>query len=140
MPTNVNIQNTLDALLELDSSVQPFLNGDYWGIDSGVAPANQTTRVLWMDRNEGITDGDTWVFTTSFQYAEVNIQLQESLTGTAASSDIQIRILAGDQSSGWATENTSLQFTGGDDNLYQIEGTFFLNGSYDDVTYTLLEI
>ncbi|HEY0660111.1 MAG TPA: hypothetical protein VGD21_02125 [Lysobacter sp.] len=140
MPTNVNIQNTLDVALQLDSSVQPPLGSDYWGIDSTSAPSDQTTRVLWMDRNEGITDGDTWVFTTSFEYAGVAIQLLESLTGTFASSDIKIQIMAGGQGSGWSDENTSLQFKGDDGNLYQIDGTFFLNGSYDDVTYTLLEI
>jgi hypothetical protein len=140
MPTNINIQNALDTSVQLESTVQPSLGSDYWGVDSQAAPANQTTRVLWMDRNEGITDGDTWVFTTSFQYAGIAIQLQESLTGTFASSDIRIQIMAGDRSSGWSEENTSLQFTGVDGNLYQIDGTYFLNGSYDDVTYTLLEI
>jgi hypothetical protein len=136
----VNIQNGFSERLTLDSSVQPTLDGSYWGISSNVANGNQLTQVLWMNRDEGITKGDTWVFTTSFQLAGITIQLQESLTGTTFSSDIQIQITAGTQSSGWADANTSLQFKGNDGNLYQIDGSYFLNGTYDDVTYTLLNV
>lgn len=140
MTTNVNIQNGFNAGLNLDSSVQPTLDGSYWGISSNVANGNQLTQVLWMNRDEGITKGDTWIFTTSFQLAGITIQLQESLTGTTFSSDIQIQIMAGTQSSGWSDANTSLQFKGNDGNLYQIDGSFFPSGTYDDVTYTLLNV
>ena len=140
MTTNVNIRNGFSAGLTLDSSVQPVLDGSYWGISSHVANGNQLTQVLWMNRDEGITKGDTWVFTTRFPLAGITIQLQESLTGTTFSSDIQIQITAGTQSSGWADTNTSLQFKGNDGNLYQIDGSLFLNGTYDDVTYTLLNV
>jgi hypothetical protein len=139
MPTNINIQNATSENLELQTGVQPPLSSDYWGISSNSAPVG-LTRVLWMDRDVGITKGDTWIFTTNYAFAGVAVQLLESLTGTATSSDITIRIVAGTRDSGWSDEDTSVQFTGSDGNTYQVNGTFFLNGTYDDVTYSLLPV
>lgn len=90
-----------------------------------------------MSRDEGIHDKDTWVFTTGFTYAGVDIQLQEQLTGTFFSSTLQIQIVAGDQSTGWQSNNTTLAFIGADGNSYRINGAFFLDGLFDDVTYTI---
>lgn len=140
MPTNINIQNSTDTSLQLQTGVTPSLGSDYWGIDSNSVGENDKTAVLWMDRDIGITSGDTWIFTTSFQFDGVAIQLMESLTGTPLSSDIKIRVLAGTNDSGWSSENTSVQFTGSDNANYQIDGTYFLNGDYDDVTYSLLPL
>ena len=140
MPTNVNIQNSTSTTLSLQTGVTPTLASDYWGVDSDTAAADQKTAVLWMDRNVGITKGDTWIFTTSLQFDGVSIQLMESLTGTPTNSDIKIRILAGSHDSGWSDQNTSVQFTGSDNGNYQINGTFFLNGAYDDVTYSLIPV
>lgn len=140
MPTNINIQNSTSESLALQSGVTPTLSGNDWGIYSNTAAANQKTPILWMDRNVGITKGDTWIFTTSFQFDGVAIQLMESLTGTLTSSDIKIRILAGSHDSGWTDENTSVQFSGSDGANYQLNGTFFPNGSYDDVTYSLIAV
>lgn len=138
VPSNINIQNNLQDGYSVATSVAPALSTDYWGIDSNSAIAGQLTQILWMDRNEGIKNGDTWVFTSSLTIAGVAVELQEKLTGTFASSDIWIQITAGSKSTGWDSSNTSLQFTGNDNNTYEINGVFFLNGSYDDVTYTLL--
>ena len=138
MPSNINIQNNLQDGYSVSTSVDPALSTDYWGVDSNSAIAGQLTQILWMDRNEGITNHKTWIFTSSLTIAGVPVQLQEKLTGTFASSDIWIQITAGSKSTGWDSENTSLQFPGNDGNTYEINGVFFLNGAYDDVTYTLL--
>jgi hypothetical protein len=140
MPSYINIQNDLSAAITAATTVNPALNSSYWGIDSNVAIGGQETRMLWMDRNEGITDGKTWIFTTAFTYAGVAIQLMEQLTGTFASSDIKIQITAGGSSTGWAEDDTTLNFTGNDNNLYQINGTYVSDGTYNDVTYTLLDL
>jgi hypothetical protein len=126
MPTNINIQNATSENLELQTGVQPTLSSDYWGISSNTAPSG-FTRVLWMDRDVGITKGDTWIFTTSYAFAGVAVQLLESLTGTATRSDITIRIIAGTRDSGWSGEDTSVQFTGSDGNTYQVNGGRALN-------------
>jgi len=37
MPTNINIQNSTNASLTLQTGVTPVLGGDYWGIDATTA-------------------------------------------------------------------------------------------------------
>jgi hypothetical protein len=140
VPTNINIQNGTNTSLSLQTGVTASLDGKYWSIESDTAAANAKTAVLWMDRDIGITNGDTWIFTTSFQFDGVAVQLMESLTGTLLSSNIKIRILAGTRDSGWTDESTSVQISGSDGANYQLDGTFFLNGVFDDVTYSLIAV
>ena len=140
MPSYINVQNNLSTGLDLSTSVAPGLDSEYWGVDSKVAVAGQLTRILWVDRNVGIKDGKTWVFTTSVGVAGIPVQLQVSLTGTFAGSDITIQIVASGKATGWASNDTSLLFPGGDGTTYEINGTFFLNGLYDDVTFSLIHV
>jgi phospholipase C len=137
MPSYINIQNNLTDGLTVATTVSPNLSSSDWGVDSSNAGSSQTTRILWMDRDEGIHHGDTWIFTTTFTYAGVDIQLQESLTGTFLSSTLEIQIVAGEQSTGWQSDNAWLAFTGSDGNPYRISGVFFRDGLYDDVTYAI---
>ena len=137
MPSHINIQNNLTAGLAVATTVTPSLSSSDWGVDSSSAASGETTQILWVNREEGIHDGDTWVFTTAFTYAGVEIQLQESLTGAFLSSTLQIQLVAGNQSTGWQSNNTSLTFTGTDGNSYRINGAFFLDDVFDDVTYTI---
>jgi phospholipase C len=137
MTSSINIQNNLPADLAVATTVSPSLSSSDWGVDSSAAESGETTQILWMNREEGIHDGKTWVFTTAFTYAGVELQLQESLTGTFWSSTLRIQIVAGDRSTGWQSNNTSLAFTGADGNGYRVNGAFFLDGVFDDVTYTV---
>ena len=140
MPSYINIQNDLSAGITVSTTVNPALSSSYWGVYTNSAIQGQQTRMLWMDRDEGITDGKTWIFTTAFSWAGVAIELQEMLTGTRLSSDISIQITAGEQRTGWAADDTTLLFTGTDGNQYQINGTYVSDGTYNDVTYTLLDL
>lgn len=139
MPSNINIDNQLSTL-SAPTTVVPYLSPLYWGVSATTAPGGTTTQMLWMDRDEGITDGKTWMFTTSLTVQGVSISLQESLTGTKTSSTLLIQISAGSQTTGWQSNDTSLQFTGNDGKTYSVDGHFFLDGTYDDVTYTLKEV
>lgn len=137
MPSYINIENNLTAGLAVATTVSPDLSSNDWGVNSSSASSGETTRILWMNRDHGIHDKHTWIFTTAFTYAGVAIQLQESLTGTLLSSKLEIQIVAGSQSTGWQSNDTSLVFTGSDGNSYRIGGTFFLDEIYDDVTYAI---
>lgn len=140
MTTTIYIQNSLTSALNAPTSVAPSLSNDYWGVDATSAPDGVTTAMLWMDRNEGITNHKTWTFTTSLTIAGVAVTLQEELTGTVASSDIAIQIVAGSQNTGWMPNNTSLTFTGDDNAIYRISGDYSLDGTYDNVTYTIAQV
>ncbi|MFO0589289.1 MAG: hypothetical protein U0441_17255 [Polyangiaceae bacterium] len=137
MPSNINIDNQGPSIAQISTSVSPILSSSYWGVAATSAPAEQTTKILWMDRDEGITRGDTWVFTSSFTFQGVAIQLLEALTGTATASTLKIQIVAGSQNTGFQSNDTGLTFKDGGGATWKINGHFFLNGSYDDVTYTI---
>src|SRR5688572_9792069 len=106
MPTYVYVQNGLPTALTVDTSVSPPLKGSYWSDPSGPvdAPSGQQTEILWMDRDIGITDGDTWVFFSTMDVGGTSVLMQEQVTGTALSSTIAIQIAAADQKTGWQTE------------------------------------
>jgi phospholipase C len=140
MTTNINIQNSLSDSLAVATGVAPSLSGSDWGVDATTAPAGKTTQMLHMNRDEGITNGKTWIFTSSCAVAGISVELQEMLTGTALSSDIAVQIVAGTQNTGWQPDNTSLTFTGTDNGIYRITATYFLNGAYDDVTYGIAQV
>lgn len=137
MPSNINIANQGPSISQVTTAVSPLLSSSYWGVSAGSAPTGRATQTLWMDRNEGITNGSSWEFTTSFSFEGVSIQLQEYLTGTLTSSNLKIQITAAGQATGFQSDDTSLGFTDTAGGKWLITGHFFLNGSYDDVTYTI---
>lgn len=137
MPSNINIDNQGPSIAQVSTTVSPILSTKYWGVSAQDAPSDKTTQILWMDRNEGITSGNTWQFTSSFSFQGVAIQLMEQLTGTSTASTLKIQIIAGGQSTGFQSDDTSLTFTDSAGGAWKILGHFFLNGSYDDVTYTI---
>lgn len=141
MPTSVYVQNDLPSALTVDTTVAPPLKGSYWSDPPGPvnAPGGQQTEVLWMDRDIGITDGDTWVFTSAANVGGTSLLMQEQVTGTALSSTIAIQIAAGGQSTGWQTEGAELQFTAADGNDYQVGGQFVPATDYDNVIYTIFQ-
>lgn len=137
MPSNINIDNQGPSIAQINTSVSPILSSSYWGVSSTTAPNGKTTQILWMDRNEGIKQGNTWQFTSAFTFQGVSIQLMEQLTGTATASTLQIQIMAAGKYTGFQSDDTSLTFTDSAGGTWKILGHFFLNGSYDDVTYTI---
>lgn len=137
MPSNINIDSQGPSIAQISTSVSPILSTKYWGVSSTTAPSGKTTQVLWMDRNEGITSGNTWNFNSSFTFQGVSIQLAEQLTGTSTASTLKIQITAAGQSTGFQSDDTSLSFTDTSGGVWKILGHFFLNGSFDDVTYTI---
>lgn len=137
MPSNINIANQGPSIAQVTTSVSPALSSKYWGVTGQTAPTGRTTQILWVDRNEGITSGQSWQFTSSFTFEGVSIQLSEYLTGTLTSSNLQIEITAGGQATGFQSDDTSLGFTDTAGGKWLITGHFFLNGSYDDVTFTI---
>jgi phospholipase C len=140
MPTQVYIQNNLATSLGSSTTVSPSLSNDYWGVTANSEPNNATTEVLWMDRNQGITNHDTWIFTTTVNVGGADVLLQEQLTGTFASSDISVQIVASGQNTGWQSSNTSLTFNGTDGNQYRITATWSADGTYDDLTFAISQV
>ena len=113
--TNISILNALSAGIAITNSVTPSLDSKLWGILSNSAPnGGNATEVLGFNRDDGITIGDTWTFTTEFTLDGVNILLQEQMTGIFGGSKVWQSMTAGSASTGFqdTTENVSIGFTG----------------------------
>jgi len=61
MPSYINIQNNLGALLAVTTTVTPYLDNADWGIASGSAASGKLTRLFWLNRVHGITSGHSWI-------------------------------------------------------------------------------
>ena len=81
MSTTISIVNQLGQELEVKHSVSPSLGSGYWAcLDTQVLAT--PTDVMEFNRNVGIKDGQTWIFTTAFTLDGIDVQLQEKVTGT----------------------------------------------------------
>lgn len=142
MPSTVYVTQMFTQTAYATSGVSPALDAEYWGVPNQPVPLPEgdAVQVLWMDRDVGIKDGDTWVFTTSVDVGGTTVLLQEQVTGTAFSSTIQIQIQAGTQNTGWQSQGASLGFQGADGNQYEVVGGFNLppGNDYDNVNYKIL--
>jgi phospholipase C len=140
MPSNVYVQNNLSSALTANTAIAPALGSEYWSNPTQAAtiPDNaQQTEVYWVDRNEGITNHDVWVITSTITVGGTTVLLQVQLTGTFASSDIAVQVGAGSQSTGWQSSNTALTFTASDTNTYRVSASYVADGTYDDVVYAV---
>ncbi len=151
MPTNINIRNRVNNL-QLTTVVGGGLNSSYYTINSTTAPPRKVTNYLTFNRDVGITDGQTYTFTTTFNFAAVTFTILISLTGSATSSNYWIQLSAVNGANGGSATTGQIS-TVGTTNLdptpltltaYNGASLGFsasvereLNGSFDDVTITI---
>jgi hypothetical protein len=140
MSTNIYVLNTSNQALVLGNSVSPYLAPSYWSSLATSLPGFmiKELEVMTFNRNEGIADGSTWVFTTKFTLGGTVVLLQEQVTGTATSSKLKQSITAGSTSSGWqdfSGAGPAFVFTASNGTTYSISWDLELNGAYDDIHY-----
>jgi len=140
MPTNVFVANSLPAGLSAATQISPALSSSDWSNPTGstsLPTGGGNTELYWIDRDEGITDGKTWVVTSSVTVGGSPVELQVQLTGTFLSSDIAVQIAAAGNGTGWQTGDTRLEFTAADGNSYAVIATYVSDGIYDDVVFAV---
>ena len=123
MPSTIYLSNSLSVALSAATQIAPALSGRYWSEPSGaieVASGGDQTSLYWIDRDEGISDHETWTLTTTLTVGDSVVLLQVQLLGTLTGSDIGMQIVAGDSNTGWQAANAQLKFTGADGNVYRI--------------------
>jgi endonuclease/exonuclease/phosphatase family metal-dependent hydrolase len=129
LPLTVAVNQSGDAQLALGSS---------WGREATVIPAYATRRVMWMNRNVGITNGKTFYFDTTVTGGNSSMVLRQKLTGTFFSSTLWHSARGIDFSDPWY----------GDRNLHNRDTTFAqkasvasyrakFTGGYDDIHYVV---
>lgn len=143
MPTNVYVSNTLSGDLSVSTQISPSLSSSYWSDPTGstdVPIGGSQTEIYWVDRNEGITNHDTWVITSTITVGDSSVLLQVQLVGTFASSDISVQIVAGGNNTGWQANNTQLKFTASDGFVYNVTATYVADGTYNDVVFAVSQL
>lgn len=125
--TFVTLANLTGIAFDVESSVEPTLSADYWMASNGTlnnSPVPTPAEVLVFSRNTGITDGDTWVFETTFTLDGMIVTFTESEVGQSivTGSSLQQRLQAGSADSGWWNDGSiSLPFTGQSGATYNID-------------------
>jgi len=92
MPTNIYVQNDVNSFPISTPPPSGGLDPDAYQIKAGACMAMQETNYLTFNRNEGVKDGHTYVFTSTFSVAGVGFSIVISLTGTFSSSDFWIQV------------------------------------------------
>jgi phospholipase C len=142
MTTYIRIVNNSGIILNCQTSVSPALTSDAWSATaSTIEPSPQPGTVLSFNRDQSISNGKVWIFTTSFTLAGVKVCLEEKLTGIAIGSTMAQRISAGGITTDFQDTNGSfsIQFTGVSGQCYEIgwELAPSTSGAWMDIKYTV---
>ncbi|QNM96660.1 sphingomyelin phosphodiesterase [Chitinimonas koreensis] len=121
----------------VQSGDKQLAEGTHWGrYATSIAPY-ATAKVLWMNRDQGITNGKTFRFDTTVSQGSGSVVLQQQLTGKLIGSSIVHSAKAADFNEPWRSDRdihnaatrfnalaTTLsyraQFTGGYDDIYYV--------------------
>lgn len=144
MPTNVYFGNGLAEALSADTQVAPHLSSNDWSDPNSpisLASGGGLPQLYWIDRDEGISDGEVWVVTTTITVGGTAVELQVKLKGTLLSSDMAVQLVAAGSSTGWQTASTQLAFAAADGKSYAVAATYVSGGiaQYDDVIFAVAQ-
>lgn len=142
MPTTVFLVNASGAEVDLKTTVFPALEGKYWQPGATSMPASQrSVEALRFDREEGISYGKSWTFTTLLTIDGVLVSFQERIQGEATTSSLEQCMTAGGKTTGFqnTSKSVTIQFTGNRGTLFAL--TWILTqphtASFYDIQYVL---
>lgn len=140
--STVSIVNTSGAVIDVVTTPDPKLvaHSDYAFHDAALAAATTPIELLEFSRNPGITNGETYVFTTAFDLDGVRVVLEERLEGTLLGSHMAQRITAGPVTSGFQDTSDPFwtpPFDGASGATYAVGWALDRDGFFDSITYTV---
>ncbi len=139
MSTTIRIVNATATPIHLETTVSPSLGASDWSILASTAPVQGSpTAVVQFNRDDGITSGHTWVFTTTFTLDGVTVHLEEQVTGTLVGSTMAQSMTAGDAGTGFVDTNgsKSITFKGASGAVYGL-GWSLSGVGFQDIQYTV---
>lgn len=142
MASTIYLSNALSADLLASTAVTPALSDEYWsGPRDAIAVAHggAETPLCWIDRDLGITDGDTWVVTATITVGRSAVSLQAQLVGTLVGSDIRVQIATGASSTGWQTGPAQLRFAAADAAIYRVTAVW-TPGLSEGIVFAVCEL
>lgn len=120
------------------SGDKPLVEGTHWGRYTDEIPAYATRKVLWMNRDQGITNGKTFQFDTTVSQNGEAVVLQQQLRGNLIGSSIWHSARSSGFAHGWWSDreihNGQTRFGGlGTTVSYRAQAT----GGFDDFHYVV---
>lgn len=139
MSTTISLCNLLPEIVGVTTTVTPSLASGDWSILTDAAlPRAVPTPILTFNRDDGITDHDTWTFSTALTLDGVDVRLEERVTGTALGSTMSQSMSAGAITTGFVDTNDAraITFTGESGAIYGL--SWALSGvGFASIAYTL---
>lgn len=139
--TYVFMTNSTDKTVTVNTTQtgdKQLVKGTHWNQEATEIPAYATRRVVWMNRNEGITSGKNFYFNSTVTAPDGSqVVLQQRLKGTWTGSSIWGSGKAADFNMAWYSDRTihraatqyqsaastaglKFEFTGGFDDIYYV--------------------
>lgn len=140
MHTRVYLSNGLSGPLALQTSVWPSAPSGFTVTATSAPTGGAPTELLQVSRDASdMTNGDTWILSTSLTVDGVAVLLQEKVTGDVVGTTLWQRMAAGGADTGFLTNSaTLLAFKGASGAVYTLSWDLTLNDTArDDITYAL---
>lgn len=143
--STVSIVNESGAAIAVVTTPDPKLvaHDDYAFHDATLAAATTPIELLQFSRNPGITNGETFLFSTAFDLDGVRVVLEERLEGTLLGSHMAQQITAGLVASGFQETSDAFwspPFTGASGATYAVGWALERDGFFDSITYTVARL
>lgn len=142
MSTKVYVDNDLSSDLSATTQISPALSSHHWSDPTGsttLPTGGGRTELYSIGREEGITDGDTWVVTSTVTVGGSTVLLQVRLIGTFFGSAMTAQIVAGGNATGWLSANGQLKFLAADSNVYSITARYVPRFN-DEVVFAVTQL
>lgn len=140
--TYVFVTNSTDkpvSLRTVQGGYKALTRGTHWNQEVTEIPAYATRRVLWFNRNEGITNGKNFTFDTYVSAPDGSqVVLQQYLTGTWTSSKLWHSGKSADFNAPWYSDRDIHRHGAGFDaqaSTFGLKAEF--TGGYDDLYYVI---
>lgn len=140
--TTLSVVNQSGVELDVRTTPDPRLvdRVDYALHDATLGASTTPVELLEFSRTTGITDGETFVFTTSFELDGVRVTLEERLSGTRLGSHMAQRITAGASTTEFQDTSAPVflpAFEGKSGATYAVGWSLETVGFFDSITYSI---
>ena len=139
--TRVYVQNNTSMAFSVRATQTGApLEAEHWRLVTTSVTPGQRAEVLWFSRNDGISNDETFVFTTTLAFSSSQILLRQKLEGTTFSSHMWQSLTGPGLNHTWyddrATHSAAMRVAG---RSLQAEYRAFFAGTDDNIEYVLRE-